>query len=204
LLFAGGMQAIVELSAAVQWVLSTPPFLILFPHVFTIYLLHGLVFWTYGSWLMVMLASRGFSYGINVTIVGITSYGVLFACLPIVTPIIEALGKDMTALVWMTATKKSPPRRRTLFPFPDDLFTGRAVNATEDKKDGGDEEKGMGNRASDASTLNGSNTTSQRNSNDKGKGVQSTVMEYKLKAFSTEEDRKETHPSSRISHFSTD
>ena len=139
LLFAGGMQAIVELSAAVQWVLSTPPFLILFPHVFTIYLLHGLVFWTYGSWLMVMLASRGFSYGINVTIVGITSYGVLFACLPIVTPIIEALGKDMTALVWMTATKKSPPRRRTLFPFPDDLFTGRAVNATEDKKDGGDE-----------------------------------------------------------------
>jgi hypothetical protein len=122
----------------------------------------------------------------------------------LVTPIIEALGKDMTALVWMTATKKSPPRRRTLFPFPDDLFTGRAVNATEDKKDGGDEEKGMGNRASDASTLNGSNTTSQRNSNDKGKGVQSTVMEYKLKAFSTEEDRKETHPSSRISHFSTD
>ncbi|CAN9256946.1 unnamed protein product [Alternaria alternata] len=204
LLFAGGMQAIVELSAAVQWVLSTPPFLILFPHVFTIYLLHGLVFWTYGSWLMVLLAGRGFSYGINVTIVGITSYGVLFACLPIVTPIIEALGKDMTALVWMTATKKSPPRRRTLFPFPDDLFTGRAVNATDDKNDDADEEKGMGKRASDASTLNGSNTTSQRNSNDKGKGAASTVMEYKLKAFSTEEDRKETHPSSRISHFSTD
>ncbi|CAG5175194.1 uncharacterized protein ALTATR162_LOCUS10746 [Alternaria atra] len=205
LLFAGGMQAIVELSAAVQWVLSTPPFLALFPHVFTIYLLHGLVFWTYGSWLMVLLAGRGFSYGINVTIVGITSYGVLFACLPIITPIIEALGKDVTALVWMTATKKSPPRRRTLFPFPEDLFTGRACNATSDeKKDGADVESGMGNRASDASTLNGSNTTSQRNSNDKGKGVSSTVMEYKMKAFSTDEDRKDAHPSSRISHFSTD
>ncbi|KAI4663784.1 uncharacterized protein J4E78_004202 [Alternaria triticimaculans] len=204
-LFAGGMQAIVELSAAVQWVLSTPPFLVLFPHVFTIYLLHGLVFWTYGSWLMVALAERGFSYGINVTIVGITSYGVLFACLPIVTPIIEALGKDMTALVWMTATKKSPPRRRTLFPFPEDLFTGRAVNATaDDKKDGGDAENGLGNRASDGSTLNGSTPSSGRPSNDKGKGVSTTVMEYKLKAFSTDEDRKDTHPSARMSHFSTD
>ncbi|KAF1836633.1 hypothetical protein BDW02DRAFT_520792 [Decorospora gaudefroyi] len=130
LLFAGGMQAVVELSAAVQWFLSTRPFLILFPHVFTIYLLHGLVFWTYGSWLLVFLADRGFTYGVNVAIVGVTSYALLFCSLPIVTPVIEALGKDVTALVWMTAQQKSPPRRRTLFPFPEDLFTGRRVNGT--------------------------------------------------------------------------
>jgi hypothetical protein len=35
LLFAGGMQAIVELSTCVQWLLSTPPLLVLFPHIFT-------------------------------------------------------------------------------------------------------------------------------------------------------------------------
>ncbi|USP79792.1 uncharacterized protein yc1106_07066 [Curvularia clavata] len=179
LLFAGGMQAVVELSAAVQWVLSTPPFLILFPHVFTIYLIHGLVFWTYGSWLMVFLADRGFTYGINVAIVGVTSYGVLFACLPIVTPVIEALGKDMTALVWMTATNKSPPRRRTLYPYPDDLFTSRMPNEKEDEKNSNgsttsdDVEKGLAQRQSgssddDDSLRPPSNASSK--GKDKGKG----------------------------------
>lgn len=144
LLFAGGMQAIVELSTCVQWLLSTPPLLVLFPHIFTIYLLHGLVFWSWGSWLLVFLAERGFSYGINVAIVGVTSYAVLFLSLPIVTPVIEALGKDITALVWMNAQEKSPPRRRTLFPFPDDLFQGREVNG-EAK---GDVEANPSNRSS--------------------------------------------------------
>lgn len=128
LLFAGGMQAVVELSSAVQWLLSTTPLLILFPHIFTIYLLHGLVFWTWGSWLLVFLATRGFNYTVNVAIVGVTSYAILFCCLPIVTPILEATGKDITALIWVTAQEKSPPRRATLFPFPSDLLTGRAVN----------------------------------------------------------------------------
>lgn len=146
LLFAGGMQAIVELSTCIQWLLSTKPLLVLFPHIFTIYLLHGLVFWSWGSWLMVFLAERGFTYGINVAIVGVTSYAVLFLALPIVTPIIEALGKDVTALVWMTAQEKSPPRRRTLFPFPEDLFQGRDVN--DDAK--ADVEATAGNRGSGA------------------------------------------------------
>lgn len=128
LLFAGGMQAIVELSTAIQWLLSTPPLLILFPHIFTIYLLHGLIFWSWGSWLMVFLAERGFAYGINVAVVGVTSYAILFLCCPIITPIIEALGKDITTVVWMTAQEKSPPRRKTLFPFPDNLFDGREAN----------------------------------------------------------------------------
>lgn len=196
LLFAGGMQAIVELSAAVQWVLSTPPFLILFPHVFTIYLIHGLVFWSYGSWLMVFLADRGFSYGVNIAIVGVTSYGVLFAALPIVTPIIEALGKDMTALVWMTATNKSPPRRRTLFPYPDDLFTGRQINEKEDSTTGdnntGDVESGLAQRPSDDSR------SSPENGNGKGKGV-ARIAEYEIHAFSTDDDLHSSRVTSRFS-----
>ncbi|KAF9692302.1 hypothetical protein EKO04_009654 [Ascochyta lentis] len=153
LLFAGGMQAIVELSTCVQWLLSTPPLLVLFPHIFTIYLLHGLVFWSWGSWLLVFLAERGFTYGVNVAIVGVTSYAVLFLSLPIITPIIEALGKDITALVWMTAQEKSPPRRRTLFPFPDDLFQSREVNG--EAKD--DVEANPSNRSSGAMNSSVSN-----------------------------------------------
>lgn len=151
ILFAGGMQAVVELSSAVQWFLSTPPFLMLFPHVFTIYLLHGLVFWTWGSWLLVFMAERSISYGISIAVVGVTSYAVLFLCLPIVTPIIEALGKDVTAMVWMTAQQKSPLRRGTMFPFPKDLITGRTVNVGEEEKV--DAEHGMGKRASDDGTI---------------------------------------------------
>jgi hypothetical protein len=190
LLFAGGMQAVVELSSVVQWFLSTPPFLILFPHVFTIYLLHGLVFWTYGAWLMVFLADRGFTYGVNVAIVGVTSYAVLFASLPIITPIIEALGKDVTALVWMTAQNKSPPRRRTLFPFPEDLFTGRAVNAKIDsEKKTGDVESGLGKHASDG-TLG----------SEKGK-LKGGEEVHEMHAFSSEEEKKDKHVA-RVSHFS--
>ena len=123
--FAAGMQLVTELSPAVQWFLSLPPFLAIFPHIFSIYLLHGLVFWSWGSWLMVVLASRGLGYSTNVAIVGVTSYALLFSILPIVTPIIEALGNDITALVWTSATEKSPARRPTLFPFPGDLFERR-------------------------------------------------------------------------------
>lgn len=153
LLFAGGMQAIVELSSVVQWVLSTPPLLILFPHIFTIYLLHGLVFWTWGSWLLVFLAERGIGFGVNVAVVGVTSYVLLFMSLPIVTPVLEALGKDMTAMVWMTAKEKSPPKRPTLFPFPGELLVGRAVNRPEGEVD---VEGGLEVRISDADTVRSS------------------------------------------------
>lgn len=154
LLFAGGMQAIVELSSFIQWLLSTPPFLLLFPHIFTIYLLHGLVFWTWGSWLLVFLADRDFGYGISVAVVGVTSYAVLFLSLPVVTPVLEALGKDFTALVWMTAQEESPPRRGTLFPFPKDLFRGRAVNGPSEENM--DVEARVGNCSFGSGTLRSS------------------------------------------------
>jgi hypothetical protein len=144
LLFAGGMQAIVELSTAVQWFLSTPPLLVLFPHIFTIYLMHGIVFWSWGSWLMVFLAKRDFSYGINVVVVGVTSYVLLFMTLPVITPIVEALGKDITALVWMTAQEKSPPRRRTLFPFSGDFLTARGGAGGEAETGAGVQGRGEG------------------------------------------------------------
>ncbi|EDU41793.1 conserved hypothetical protein [Pyrenophora tritici-repentis Pt-1C-BFP] len=195
LLFAGGMQAVVELSSAVQWFLSTPPFLILFPHVFTIYLIHGLVFWSYGSWLLIVLAERGIPYGINIAVVGVTSYAVMFASLPIVTPVIEALGKDMTALVWMTATNKSPPRRPTLYPFEGDLFTGRAANAKSDA-DGlpnTDVENGLGVRSS----MNNSDDGNNRDS--KGKAT-ANVSEHEMHAYSTDENTKDDR--NRVSRFS--
>ncbi|OCK77232.1 glycoside hydrolase family 16 protein [Lepidopterella palustris CBS 459.81] len=154
LLFAAGMQCIVELSPAVQWFLSRKPFLLVFPHIFTIYLLHGLIFWSWGSWLLVLLASHGFGYGVNIAIVGVTSYTILFMSLPVVTPVIEALGKDITALVWQSATEVPPPRRPTLFPFPNDMLANREEGAA----GGTDSGRTVGNSGTNSVTDSGSNS----------------------------------------------
>jgi hypothetical protein len=187
LLFAGGMQAIVELSTAVQWFLSTPPLLVLFPHIFTIYLMHGIVFWSWGSWLMVFLAKRDFTYGINVTIVGVTSYVLLFMTLPLITPVVEALGKDITALVWMTAQEKSPPRHRTLFPFPGEILTARLGTGAE----GGekvDVEKGFESAtpSSDQRSLRSSSGSSNKTV------VNFQKSDTKLSPFGSDGKRKST------------
>lgn len=120
--FAVGLQAIVELSPFVQKVLSSKYLTFIFPHIFTIYLLHGLVFWSWGSWLCVFLQSHSLPYWLNSLLVAITSYIVLILSLPIMTPIMEILGRDLTNQLWAAASEKPPPRRPTLFPFPRDLF----------------------------------------------------------------------------------
>lgn len=168
LLFAAGMQAIVELSTTVQAILSFRAFLFLFPHIFTIYLLHGLVFWSWGSWLLIVLVDRNFSYGVSLVTVGLTSYFIIFLILPIATPVIESLGKDITALVWMNATEKSPPKRRTLFPFPEDLFEKRKVE--------GDVEASAGVGSNGSSAGGNGNGNGNSNALGKGKGKAKVAM----------------------------
>ncbi|KAF2090793.1 glycoside hydrolase family 16 protein, partial [Saccharata proteae CBS 121410] len=117
LFFAVGMQAIVEISTTVQKCLSFKVLVWLFPHIFTIYLIHGFVFWSWGSWLCVYLATHSFPYWLNMLIVGLSCYGVILLALPIVTPAIEIMGRDLTLQVWQFASEKPPPRRSTLYPF---------------------------------------------------------------------------------------
>ena len=125
LVFAVGAQLVVEWSQWVQKVVSTKVFLWLFPHIFTIYLFHGFIFWSVGSWICVGLAAWGVPYWANVLVTAVGSYACLFACLPLVTPMVEVLGKTATASLWTAASETPPPKRATLFPFPRDLFTGR-------------------------------------------------------------------------------
>lgn len=117
LLFAVGMQAIVELSTVVQKILSFPVLVWVFPHIFTIYLIHGFIFWSWGAWLCVFLAGKGFVYWLNILLVGVTSYAVIILSLPIVTPAIEILGRDITINIWDFANEKPPPKHDTLYPF---------------------------------------------------------------------------------------
>ncbi|KAF2456995.1 hypothetical protein BDY21DRAFT_287004 [Lineolata rhizophorae] len=122
LFFAVGMQAIVELNPTFQKFLSFRYFVMLFPHIFTIYLVHGLVFWSWGAWLITFLAAHGAPYWANSLAVGLSSYFLLGCSLPIVTPIIELLGVEITKQVWHFAHNKPEPRRKTIFPYRDDTF----------------------------------------------------------------------------------
>ena len=126
------MQAIVEISPGIQKILSAKFLQMIFPHIFTIYLIHGFIFWSIGSWAMVSFFSYGLPYWLCVLLTAIVSYAALFGCLPILTPPIEIVGKNFTQSLWEHASQEPVPRRPTTWPFDQDLLKGRDVNAAND------------------------------------------------------------------------
>jgi len=116
------MQLVVEICPAIQKVLSIKPLQWLFPHVFTIYLIHGFIFWSVGSWAMVSIFSYGCPYWLCVLLTWIICYGTLLGSLPLLTPPIEAMGKKLTLSIWENASQDPVPRKPTTFPFGKDLF----------------------------------------------------------------------------------
>jgi hypothetical protein len=122
LVFVTGFQMMVELSTVLQSILSFPLLMKLFPHILTIYLVHGMVFWTLGSWICVTLASIGIPYWANLMVVAVCCYAAIFFSLPILTPVIESLGRHITSQIWEFAHRGGAPRRRSLYPFPKDVF----------------------------------------------------------------------------------
>ncbi|KAI9839455.1 MAG: hypothetical protein M1819_002080 [Sarea resinae] len=130
LVFCVGFQALIEISPFAQKIFSFKLFLLLFPHIFTIYLIHGFVFWSWGSWICVFLSTRGVPYWANMLITAITCYAVLLLSLPFLTPLNDTLGKRITANIWQMAHERPPPRKPTLYPFPRDLFLKREENGS--------------------------------------------------------------------------
>jgi hypothetical protein len=126
IIFSLGFQALIELSPFVQRLFSFKFLVYVFPHIFTIYLIHGFIFWSIGSAICVSLARSGLPYWLNLLAVAICCYATLLASLPLLTPVVETLGKNITANIWRFAYEKPAPWRPTLFPFPDDfLFVRR-------------------------------------------------------------------------------
>lgn len=88
------------------------------------------------------LSIQGFSYSVNVTIVAVVCYIFLGLSLPIVTPVVETLGKNVTNTLWRYASEEPAPRRPTLYPFEGDLLEEKSAEG-EKKKEGTDVEKGV-------------------------------------------------------------
>lgn len=124
--FAFGIQALVELSPLLQRVFSIRILAKwIFPHVFTIYLFHGFVFWSLGAWLCVTLSVHGFPYWLNLLLVALVCYTTLALCVPLLTLMVESVARTLTTDLWILAREEPPPRRATLYPFRPDLFLGR-------------------------------------------------------------------------------
>lgn len=116
------MQLIVEITPIVQKFLSLKPFQWVFPHIFTIYLIHGFIFWSIGSFVCVNLFAAGLPYWACVLVVFVICYATLFGSMPILTPVIEIMGKNVTQSLWEHASQEPAPRRKTLYPFGPDIF----------------------------------------------------------------------------------
>ncbi|KAF9734288.1 hypothetical protein PMIN03_010799 [Paraphaeosphaeria minitans] len=134
LTFSIGFHLLVELSTVVQKFFSNRLLMWLFPHILTLYLIHGLVFWSLGAAICVHLAAHNVPYWANMLIVAICTYTVIFGCLPLLTPILEGLGKSITQKIWQGASSKPPPRRKTLYPFSPEILEGnKAEDGAKDR-----------------------------------------------------------------------
>ncbi|KAH6664461.1 hypothetical protein B0J14DRAFT_551896 [Halenospora varia] len=128
LLFAASLQALIELSPLIQAVFSCRALTWVFPHIFTIYLLHGLIFWSLGATICVFLHVLHWPYALNILLTATCCYAALVFSLPILTPLVELLGKNLTSGIWENARDVPPPRRATLFPYGKELLLDREEN----------------------------------------------------------------------------
>ena len=135
LIFAGSLQLIVELSTWVQKFLSLKVWIWFFPHIMTVYLIHGFIFWSLGAWLCVTLAEAGLPYWANMLVVWTCCYITITIAAVFITPMTEPTAAAVCRNTWRWASEQPVPKRPTLAPFPKDLFLNRAGESAEGRGD---------------------------------------------------------------------
>ncbi|KAF2217217.1 hypothetical protein CERZMDRAFT_32291 [Cercospora zeae-maydis SCOH1-5] len=126
LAFSFGLQLIVELSVWVQKALSIKLVTFFHPHIMTLYLLHGFIFWSLGAYVAVSMSDLGLPYWAILMITAAVCYACLLVVTIIITPLIEFATKGATKNVWRWATEEPVPHRKTTAPFNKELILGRA------------------------------------------------------------------------------
>ena len=138
LMFAGALQVIVEVSTWVQWFLSRPILIWFFPHIMTIYLIHGFIFWSLGAWLCVTLDGLGLPYWANMLIVVVVCYAVLLLVSVFITFVTEKTARAVCRNMWRWASEEPVAKLNTLFPYPKDQFLHRIKDERKASGDGKD------------------------------------------------------------------
>lgn len=126
LLFAVGLQIIVETSTWAQWFLSLRAWLYVFPHTLTIYLIHGFVFWSLGAWLVVTLAQISMPYWAIMLVNWVCCYATIGIVTVFLTPLCEGTAKAASRNLWRWAHDDPVPSMATLAPFRKNLFLSRS------------------------------------------------------------------------------
>ncbi|KAM3424312.1 hypothetical protein BST61_g11151 [Cercospora zeina] len=127
LTFSLGLQLIVELSVWVQKALSIKLVTFFHPHIMTLYLLHGFIFWSLGAYVAVSMSDLGLPYWAILLITAAVCYACLLVVTIIITPLIEFATKGATKNIWRWATEEPVPHRKTTAPFNKELIMGRAL-----------------------------------------------------------------------------
>ena len=127
LLFSTFIQIIADLSVWIQKALSTGPLLQIRRHVMTIYLVHGFVFWSLGSWVCITISvSDAVPYWANLLITALICYIVIAVVTVILTPLIEFTMRSTMKNVWRWSSEEPVPKVPTTGKFSKALILDRS------------------------------------------------------------------------------
>lgn len=132
LVFAVTIQMLVETSTTVQAFFSLRFWQPVFPHAYTVYLIHGFVFWSLGSYMAVKLAIVGLPYWANMLCTALCCYTCLALLTLALSPLTEMANAAACRNIQRWATVVPVPYRPTIAPFPHDLFLSRTSEGKAD------------------------------------------------------------------------
>ncbi|KAI4724318.1 hypothetical protein E4T49_07942 [Aureobasidium sp. EXF-10728] len=125
LVFAVSMQFLVETSTWFQAFLSMKVWQPIFPHAFTIYLIHGFIWWTLGSYMVVMIGSSGAPYWGVLLATAVVCYFTLAITVVALSFLTETITAACCRNIARWAMEPKVPKQPTLEPFPRNLFLDR-------------------------------------------------------------------------------
>ncbi|KAM0132750.1 hypothetical protein ACHAO1_006639 [Botrytis cinerea] len=116
LIFCTAIQCLASISPLVQSFLSAKHLMLLFPHVFSMYLFHGMIFWSLGSWVCLTL-NNILPYWAVLIVTAVVCYTVLFLSLPMLSLIAGLFGKGLAGDIKRDSREEPMKGRPTLTPF---------------------------------------------------------------------------------------
>lgn len=137
LTFSIAMQLLVETSTWFQAFLSMRLWQPIFPHAFTIYLIHGFIWWTLGSYMAVQIGSKDVPYWAVLLSIAVVCYFTLALTVIALSFLTETVTSAACRNIARWAMEPAVPKQPTLEPFPRGLFLDRnSDNALKDEETG--------------------------------------------------------------------
>ncbi|QSZ37591.1 hypothetical protein DSL72_008689 [Monilinia vaccinii-corymbosi] len=116
LIFCTAIQCLASISPLIQSFLSAKHLMLLFPHAFSMYLFHGMIFWSLGAWVCVTVNGI-LPYWAVLVVTAAVCYTVLFLSLPALSLIAWLCGKGLAGDIKRDSMEEPLRGRPTLVPF---------------------------------------------------------------------------------------